>query len=121
MEKQFSLYTPDLVVCCGTGDMFLWVLTQGGDAYEWKTTSRGVYHFDWHGVPVIAFPHPEARVLTNILMYAFIDAVKEILRHNTVLAKRITGDCVSSLRTLIVHGSIIGICFQNFYHIGSYQ
>jgi hypothetical protein len=81
LKKQLSFYSPDLVVCCGTGDMFHWVLSQGGDDYIWKTTSRGVYHFDWNGIPVLAFPHPEARIPSNILTYAFIDAAKEIL-HN---------------------------------------
>lgn len=80
LQKQFSLYNPDLVVCGGTGDMFHWVISQDGGQYKWETTSRGVCYFDWNGAPVVAFPHPLARVPSNILMYAFIDAVTEILR-----------------------------------------
>jgi len=81
LRKQFSLYNPDVVICGGTGDMFHWIISQGGENYEWKMTSRGVNHFDWNGVPVLAFPHPLARVPSNILMYAFIDAAKEILNN----------------------------------------
>lgn len=79
LRRQFSIYKPDFVVCGGTGDMFHWVVSQGNETYEWKTTSRGVYYFFWRGVPVLAFSHPLARVPSNILMYAFIDAAKEIL------------------------------------------
>lgn len=81
LRRQFSIYKPNFVVCGGTGDMFHRVVSQAGKSYEWKTTSRGTYYFYWDEVPVLSFPHPLARVPSNILMYAFIDAVKEIL-HN---------------------------------------
>ena len=60
----------------GAGDLFREVLHQD---MKWKQTSRGVrwYCRDAHR-HVVAFPHPEARIRDSFLLYALLDAIKEI-------------------------------------------
>ena len=46
---------------------------------DWKTTSRGVYYYEFDkGKYFIKYAHPEARVSDNLLYYGLIDAIKEL-------------------------------------------
>lgn len=82
LKEQFSLYDPDLIICCGTGGELDNVLGEG----EWRTTSRGV-SFREIGPKkfAIGYAHPEARVGSPLLYYGLIDAVREITRQTAIL------------------------------------
>ena len=82
IRKQLSFYHPDITICCGTGDLFHEVVSEEANKPEWKSTTRGIWHFEWpKGKHVISFAHPEARVQDSILFYALMDAIVEI-SHN---------------------------------------
>jgi len=77
--QQYEIYDPDITVCCGTGWEFREVLGLG--CVELFETSRGIKWFkDNNGCPIVIFPHPEARIQDSILAYAFVDAIREIIR-----------------------------------------
>lgn len=82
IRKQLSFYDPDITICCGTGDLFHGVVSEEANKPVWKSTTRGIWHFEWpKGKHVISFAHPEARVQDSILFYALMDAIEEI-SHN---------------------------------------
>lgn len=76
IREQFAIYDPDITVCGGTGGLFHDRVHPGMD---WRQTKRGIW---WYGRNadkfVVAFPHPEARVQDSLLLYALLDAIKEI-------------------------------------------
>jgi hypothetical protein len=78
IQEQIRLYSPELIVCGGTGDLFFKLC--GKVREEWDRTSRGVYWFRTaENIPVIAMEHPAAHVRANLLFYSLVDAVKEVL------------------------------------------
>jgi hypothetical protein len=78
LTEQISLYSADVIVCCGTGALFC-QLVNLPEADSWSRTRRGVpYRLFGRGQACISFVHPEARVSSNILFFAFFDAVREI-------------------------------------------
>ena len=77
LKQQLALYQPDIIICCGTGWSYARLATPQP---VWRTTSRGVRYFvEPTGTLVIDYVHPEARVAGNLLHYALIDAIREIL------------------------------------------
>ena len=83
IQKQYSLYNPDITVCCGTGWDFRWALDL--DKTEVYETSRGISWFlNTEGKAVVMFAHPSARVQDSLLIYGLADAVREIM-HNCVV------------------------------------
>lgn len=77
IQRQFSLYDPDITICGGTGDLFKEVA--GFNAYEWKRTSRGIRWYErTPNKYVVAYCHPEARVDNPLIVYGLIDAIREI-------------------------------------------
>lgn len=77
IERQFSLYNPDLTICGGTGELFKDVA--GFNEFEWKRTDRGIWWYERAPAKyVIAYCHPEARVDDPLIVYGLIDAVCEI-------------------------------------------
>ncbi|MCI6651927.1 MAG: uracil-DNA glycosylase family protein [Ruminococcus sp.] len=85
LQKQLSIYQPNLIICCGTAHSFIEAVFPNKHI-DWKMTSRGIWYFIEKQKIVISFLHPEARVKDCVLHYALVDAVKEILdkniRHN---------------------------------------
>ncbi len=77
IQKQYSLYDPDITVCGGTGDLFKWVV--GHDSPEWKKTTRGIWWYEREADKiVVSFAHPEARVQDSLVVYGLLDAIQEI-------------------------------------------
>jgi hypothetical protein len=77
IEKQFSLYNPDITICGGTGNLFKDVA--GFSHIEWNRTSRGIWWYEREPSKyVIAYCHPEARVDNPLIVYGLIDAIREI-------------------------------------------
>lgn len=76
LEKQLSLYNPNVVICGGTA----WLLCEikGWKYSEWNRTSKGVQYYIDSGVVYIDFCHPNIRAPKNFLYYALVDAWKEI-------------------------------------------
>ncbi len=82
LNRQFSLYEPDLVICCGTdtNNTLHRLVDLGGDP-QWKTTRRGIWYHEFQQCKfVVSFAHPEARVANCLLYYGLIDALREILQ-----------------------------------------
>ena len=77
LRQQLALYTPDIVICCGTEEAFVDACFQDKQI-DWKMTSRGVWYFREKAMTVISFAHPAARVKDCYLYYALIDALREI-------------------------------------------
>ena len=80
LNRQFSLYDPDVVVCCGPS--VSWILHQVvdlGSQPQWRTTRRGIAFHEFKPQKfVIEYCHPEARVWPCLLYYSLIDALREI-------------------------------------------
>lgn len=80
IQKQYALYNPDIILCCGSGlgDLFREVV-QHVDK-EWKQTSRGVWWYEREPKKsVIEINHPQQySVRSSLLFYELIDAVNEI-------------------------------------------
>ena len=80
LNEQFSIYFPDIVICCGThvSNNFHCHVDAVKEAKR-QCTSRGIYFHEY--LPnkfVISYSHPEARVASNLLYYGLIDAIREI-------------------------------------------
>ena len=85
IQKQYSIYNPDITVCCGTGWDFRWALDL--DNTEVYKTSRGISWFlNTQGKSVVMFAHPSARVQDSLLIYGLVDAVREII-HTTASSR----------------------------------
>jgi len=77
IQKQYSLYDPDITVCGGTGNLLKSVV--GHESQEWKRTTRGIWWYELEANKiVISFSHPEARVQRSLLVYGLLDAIREI-------------------------------------------
>lgn len=78
IQRQYSIYDPDLTICGGTGDLFKWVA--GHQEKKWQQTKRGIWWYERSDRKyVVSFSHPEARVHSPLLVYGLLDAVNEIL------------------------------------------
>ncbi|MCD8343423.1 MAG: hypothetical protein LUC19_03440 [Oscillospiraceae bacterium] len=78
IKRQLDLYSPDIIICCGTESAFVDSCYADAEP-EWKSTARGVWYFMDGERIIISFVHPEARVRDAFLFYALTDAAKEIL------------------------------------------
>jgi len=77
IEKQYTLYDPDITICGGTGDLFKEVVDH--ESSEWQKTTRGIrWYVRKEKKIVVAFAHPEARVQNSLLVYGLLDAIYEI-------------------------------------------
>ena len=82
LNRQLSHYEPDIIVCCGTSDLFHW-LVPISEHPQWRTTRRGVSYHEYRlGQYVVAYSHPQARCASHILYYGLVDAIREILIGN---------------------------------------
>jgi hypothetical protein len=81
LNQQFSLYEPDVVICCGTDTSYTFhLLVESVSQPNWRTTRRGIkFHEFKPRKYVVVFAHPEARVADCLLYYGLIDAFREIL------------------------------------------
>lgn len=78
INEQVKLYDPDLIICCGTGELFSDLVFE--KLQNWRVTSRGIWYHEFSTNKfLIAYSHPEARVQKCLLYYGLIDALKEIL------------------------------------------
>jgi len=80
INKQYSLYEPDLTICCGTiVNKLFHEIINFDKPVGWKITSRGIdYHERKKNKYIISYSHPEARVQDNLLYYGLLDAIREI-------------------------------------------
>lgn len=77
LKKQLAIYNADLVICGGTA----WHLCEvmGWDYNDWKETKRGVRYYKMGQTVYLDFCHPNIRAPRNIVYYALVDAVSELL------------------------------------------
>ena len=79
IQKQYAIYDPDITICGGTettGGLFHDVVHP---RMKWKQTTRSIWWYSRSAHKfVVAVPHPEARVQDSLLLYALLDAIKEI-------------------------------------------
>ena len=82
LNRQFSLYEPDVVVCCGTDARNAFEsLVDLPSRPDWKATRRGIEFREFKpGKYVVSYAHPEARVADCLLYYGLLDALREILQ-----------------------------------------
>lgn len=82
LNEQFSIYNPDLVICCGSVVSRLFhKLVELSEKPDWKMTKRGIWYHEYQtNKYVIVYSHPEARVANCLLYYGLADAVREILK-----------------------------------------
>ena len=80
LNQQFSLYAPDLVICCGSVVSHLFdSLILFPNKPDWKSTKRGIWFHEYEEKKyVVAYSHPETRVADCLLFYGIVDAVREI-------------------------------------------
>lgn len=77
IKKQVDMYQPNIIVCCGTGGLFVKDCLESD--LTWQMTSRGIEYIIFDKTIIVSFSHPEARVADQYLYYALIDAISEIL------------------------------------------
>ncbi len=79
--KQFEIYHPDLVICCGSiVSELLHKVVKLPQMSEPKETTRGIRYHEYEiRKHIVSYSHPAARVADCLLYYGLIDAVKEIL------------------------------------------
>ena len=77
IKKQVDMYQPNIIICCGTGGLFLKHCLESD--LNWQTTSRGIEYIIFDKTIIVSFSHPEARVADQYLYYTLIDAIREIL------------------------------------------
>lgn len=80
LNEQFSLYDPDLIVCCGsiTCDRFQESVRLQYSS-DWATTKRGVWFRIFNSDRIlVSYSHPEARVDHPLLYYGLVDGIREI-------------------------------------------
>lgn len=79
IQKQYAIYDPDITICGGaetTAGLFREAVHPN---MSWKQTTRGIWWYRRNADKyVVALPHPEARVQDSLLLYASLDAIKEI-------------------------------------------
>lgn len=79
IRRQVQLYRPDLIICCGVGDLFRDLALFDNQPPK-SQTSRGVSYYSLGSDRyVIDYLHPEARCASNLLYYGLIDALRELL------------------------------------------
>ncbi len=80
INQQFSLYNPDLVICCGSVVSHLFnSLILFPNKPEWKSTRRGIWFYEYKEKKhIIAYSHPETTVANCLVFYGIVDAVREI-------------------------------------------
>jgi len=81
LSRQYALYLPTLVICCGSVVAKLFdEAIEAPASRRWQTTKRGVRYRrladDGH---LIGFSHPAARAQNNLFYYGLVDAVREVL------------------------------------------
>jgi len=77
--QQLELYSPDLIISCGSDVTDSFLRLTGAKPPEWNQTSRGIWYFCLNPKTMyISYLHPEARVKDSLLYYGLIDAIKEI-------------------------------------------
>jgi len=78
LKRQFALYDPDLIICCGTRDTYERLFPN--DCLKWRTTLRGIEFCErTAGKYIIDYAHPGARVADCLKYYGLMDALREIL------------------------------------------
>ena len=80
LNRQFSLYEPDVVICCGTdtSNTFHRLVDLGAQP-NWKDTRRGIGFHEFKPQKfVVSYSHPEARCADCLLYYGLVDALREI-------------------------------------------
>jgi phenylpropionate dioxygenase-like ring-hydroxylating dioxygenase large terminal subunit len=80
IRAQLSIYQPNVIVCCGVGQILADVL---GSA-PWRQTERGVRYmeltlFDNQPTYLIDYMHPSARAMKNVVCYGLLDAYQEVV------------------------------------------
>ena len=79
IQKQYSMYDPDLTLCGGTGYLFKTVLKH--EDKKWKQTSRGAWWYERaEGKYVLYLYHPAVMgvVRNPLLFYEMLDTLNEI-------------------------------------------
>lgn len=81
IQKQYSIYNPDITICGGvntTAEIFQ-ELVHPEMNRKWKQTTRGIWWYRRSTQKcVVAFSHPAVRGQDALLLYALLDAIKEI-------------------------------------------
>ena len=80
LRRQFALYGPDVVISCGSATTASFLNAMGASDAAWQRTARGIrFHQIPTGGVFIDYSHPAARCAPQLLHYALVDAVREIL------------------------------------------
>ncbi len=78
IKAQIELYKPDVIICCGTGNIVKEHKLITG-IKEWKSTTNGVKYFTNDNTPVIDYVHPQQyRINKKKLFIDLISAYNEI-------------------------------------------
>jgi hypothetical protein len=78
LAEQYSLYDPDLIICCGTYGLFQDIIKLPCSSPA-KMTHRGICFREFGKDKILlSYSHPEARVDHALLYYGLVDAVREI-------------------------------------------
>ena len=80
LRRQFALYKPDLVVCCGDPIPDLFCKHVLEIEPKWERTSRAIEYIKHpDGFFVIKYLHPQVRWWSSLLYYGLVDAARELI------------------------------------------
>lgn len=80
LTKQIELYSPNVIICCGTGEIVkrLGLIKSFN---KWETTSKQVQYFKNDRLIIIDYFHPQARIGKEKLYNDLIEAYLEIINN----------------------------------------
>jgi hypothetical protein len=79
IKKQFSIYTPDIVICCGKSTARLFTKFISPITKPWQTTKSEIPFREYEPNKILfASSHPQARVNKERQYSAIVNAINEI-------------------------------------------
>jgi hypothetical protein len=92
IQEQLRIYQPEVIVCCGVGDILKTDVLNGA---PWEQTDRGIRYskltlFDNPPTFLIDYMHPSVRAWKSVVCYGLLDAYRDVVgRHNLGTARTI--------------------------------
>lgn len=84
LNEQFNIYSPNLIICCGSKVSSLFHELDITKNPDWKMTTRGIWYHEYiKNKYIIQYSHPAARIADCLLYYGLLDAITEIYENNT--------------------------------------
>ncbi len=81
LQKQILNYKPELIICCGTGNLVNQVL-KSQLSTDWSRSRLGVWYSKMNLCKgfIIHYLHPQARLKSNFMHFMLTDTINELMK-----------------------------------------